>query len=232
VADFVVAAGVCLAAACLLFPAIATSRHHHLRDLCASRQRDIGRALIEYSERGYFPVVPARGNAAVAGIYAPKLLEQGLIQDVSQFVCPAATGSRIVVRVPASMEEIYAARGPQLLEIYQSMGKNYAYRFPPVVNGRLQRVRNQGREHFALLADVPLVSTVSSAVSSHGRGQNVLFEDGHVGFLTSRKFLNDDLFVNHWGLVEASLDPDDCVLAPSCSPPLPRILPAGMTTAE
>jgi hypothetical protein len=55
----------------------------------------------------------------------------------------------------------------------------------------------------------------------------VLFEDGHVAYLNSRWLLNDDIFLNHWGLVEAPLDPDDCVLAPSYSSPLPRIQSVG-----
>ncbi len=230
--DVVVAAGVCFAMACLLLPAVQQSRNRALVDLCASRQRNVFLGLNQYSsDRGYFPVIPARGNAAVAGIYATKLLERELVQDANDFVCPAATGSRLVVGVPTSMQEIYSARGPQLWKIYHAMGKNYAYRFPPVVNGRLQRVRNQGRTNFALLSDVPLMQSGNSAISSHGRGQNVLFEDGHVAYLSSRWLLDDDLFVNRWGLVEAPLDSDDCVLAPSYSAPLPRIQSVGAALA-
>jgi anti-sigma-K factor RskA len=230
--DVVVAAGVCLAMACLLLPAIHQSRNRYLVELCANRQRNVFLALDQYSsDRGYFPVIPASGNAAVAGVYATKLLELELVRDASDFVCPAATGSRLVVGIPTTMQQIYSAQGPQLWKIYHAMGKNYAYRFPPVINGHLQRVRNQGRTGFALLSDVPLMQSTNSAISSHGRGQNVLFEDGHVGYLTSRWLRNDDLFLNHWGLVEAPLDPDDCVLAPSYSSPLPRIQSVGATIA-
>lgn len=227
VADFIVAAGVCLAAACMFFPAIVASRYQSQRVLCQQNLRQAGVALVSYSELtdGRFPTVPAKGNAAVAGIYAPKLIDQQLA-DPQVFECPAAKNRILVVRVPYSLRDVYQARGPQLWQIQQSVGGDYAYRFPYLVNGRLQAQRNRGRENFALLADVPLELNGNSCISSHGPGQNLLFEDGHVSYLATRRLpgaLQDDLFLNHQGLVEAGLEEQDCVLAPSHATPLPRV---------
>ena len=65
VADFIVAAGVCLAAACMFFPAIVASRHHSQRTLCQRNLQQAGVALDTYSQlKGWFPTVPAKGNAS------------------------------------------------------------------------------------------------------------------------------------------------------------------------
>jgi len=224
VADFVVAAGVCLAVSCLFFPAIANSRHHWQVAGCQNHMRELGQAFADYSggPGGYFPLVPASGPAAVAGIYGPKLMEKGLVNDGRVFLCPAK-GSTIVLRIPRP-QEILAAQGPQLVRLHRTMGGDYAYAFGYLQNGRLQGIRNQGSSQGVLLADAPLEQIRDLAIGTHGRGQNVLFEDGHVRFLTKRLrpgTTNDDLFVNADGLQQAGVDANDYVLGASHVAPFP-----------
>lgn len=223
-ADFIVAAGVCLAAACMFLPAVSNSRYHSQRVACENNQRLLSYALNDYSSanRGYFPVVPARGNLAAAGIYAPLLMEKGFVEDSNLFSCPAK-GSKLIVRIPLP-EDIRNAKGPQLVTLHQSMGGDYAYSLGFVANGRLHGVKNQGRTHYAVLGDAPIEQLTTANLTTHGRGQNVLFEDGHVQFLTKRSLPSrkaDDLFLNDDGRLEAGLHPNDAVLAPSATPPLP-----------
>ena len=93
VVDMTIAAGIFLAACLLFFPAINNSRYHAQIAGCQNNLRHIGRALIEYSEnaKGLFPRVPATGNLAVAGMYAPTLREQGFVLDDHVFLCPASS---------------------------------------------------------------------------------------------------------------------------------------------
>lgn len=223
--DFVVAAGVCLAAACLFFPAIVNSRYHSQLASCQNNQRELGTALINYSDvtNGFFPTIPAKGKFSVAGIYAPKLADKGLIQDARRFLCPAK-GSTVVLKIPP-LTDIAQARGPRLVKLQRQMGGDYAYTLGFVEKGRLQGIRNNSRSNTPLLADAPLENTRNIAIGTHGRGQNVLFEDGHVEFLATRfrpgVERQDDLFFNDDGFVHAGLHASDAVLAPSEASPMP-----------
>lgn len=223
-ADLVVAVGVCFAAACLFFPAIANSRWRSQIAGCQHNMRDVGMALIDYSggPGGYFPQIPASGKLSVAGIYAPKLIERGFLQDGRVFLCPGKSNT-MVVKIPR-IQDIVAARGPQLVTLHRTMGGDYAYPLGFVEQGRLRGIRNQARSTAALLSDAPLENTPNFIVGSHGRGQNVLFQDGHVKYMLTRHSpanQQDDLFFNDQGFVQAGLHAQDFVLAPSPISPLP-----------
>ena len=145
--DFVVAAGICLAAACLFFPALLNSRYNARLVHCQNNMRILGQALNQYSENnnGYFPVVPAKGKLAVAGAYAALLREQGLIDEDSSriFNCPAR-GKVVNIRIPLC-KEVDAASGQRLVVLQKTMGGDYAYPLGYVENGKLKGIRNQGR---------------------------------------------------------------------------------------
>jgi hypothetical protein len=224
-ADFIVAAGVCLAAACLFFPAIVNSRYHSQLAICQNKMKGIGQALVSYSqsdERGMFPVIPKEGKLSVAGVYAPVLVENGLIEDSDVFYCPAKSQT-VVLRIPHS-KDVLSAEGNQLVSLHRTMGGDYAYTLGFVKNGRLHGIHNQNRTHYPVLSDEPQEELPNSVISSHGRGQNVLFEDGHVAFLSTRKrpgVADDDMFRNYRGFQRAGIHSDDAVLAPSAVTPTP-----------
>ena len=224
VADFVVAAGVCLAASCLFFPALINSRYHWQLAGCQNNMRQVGQGLIEFSggHGGYFPAATSSGPFAAAGIYGPQLIQSKLVPDGRVFRCPAK-GSTVVIRVP-DLSEILAAKGFQLDRLHREMGGDYAYHLGYLVNGRLYGVRNLGRTHGAILADAPLENLRNVSIGTHGKGQNVLFEDGHVCFLATRQrpgSSDDDIFFNNLGLQRAGMNADDVVLGASHVAPLP-----------
>jgi hypothetical protein len=223
-ADFVVAAGVCLAAACLFFPAVANSRWHAQMAGCQNNLRELGTSLAQYSNTagGYFPVIPLNGNLSFSGIYAAKLAARGLMPDQRVILCPGK-GSTYLLKIPP-LQDIAAAQGPQLVRLHRTTGGDYAYALGYVQRGHLYGNRNQGRWNVAILSDAPLEKLRNTAIGTHGRGQNVLFEDGHVRFMTKRTrpgVPSDDMFVNDQMLVRAGLHPEDNVLAPSYVSPLP-----------
>lgn len=217
--DLLVAAGVMAAATLLFFPAVHHSRQMAQRAACQNNLRVLGAALIGYSDghKGYFPVVPVEGRLAAAGIYAPKLLEAGFLDDPRYVFCPASPRATELRRIP-TIAELESAAEEQLAGLHQQMGGSYGYSLGHLHNGEYRGTRNQNRTHFALMSDAPCMDDPRSNSPNHGPcGHNVLFEDGRVQFLTTCRLLecDDELFVNADGKVAAGLHEDDSVIAPS-----------------
>jgi hypothetical protein len=225
-ADAIVIAGILLAAAFLFFPAIAGSRYRSQIATCGENLRHLGLAMAGYSEhnRGFFPSIPVSGNRAAAGIYAIILNEGGYLESPRVVLCP---GSRMAAqqnafRIP-TLAELDQAQGPDLWELHRMMGGTYGYTLGNVADGRYRTPRNRLRSHFALLADVPSLHLPGRQSGNHaGRGQNVLFEDLHIEFLTSpqREAFGEDFFRNRHGYIEAGVDEGDSVVVPSFVRPL------------
>ena len=228
-ADFVVAAGVCLAASCLFFPALINSRWHSQVAGCQNNFRQLGTALIDYSmgTDGYFPAIPPAGNLSFSGVFAAKLTAKGLAPDRRVFLCPAKGNTVTVLEIPP-LSDIAAAQGPRLVNLHRTMGGDYAYTLGYVKQGHLYGIRNRGRENVAILADAPLENLRNVSIGTHGRGQNVLYEDGHLGYQVSRRrpgVPHDDIFFNDQGQVSAGLHADDAVLGASHVSPFPTVEP-------
>ncbi|MEX0818966.1 MAG: hypothetical protein WD070_05215, partial [Pirellulaceae bacterium] len=158
-ADVVVMAGICLAGAMLFFPAISQSRYAARLQACQNNLRELGFALVDYSEKagqGRFPEVPSEGNRAAAGVYAPVLLSKGYLTDERKVICPSSMLAQRAAdwKLP-SLDEVDQASGRALLMIQQRMGGSYGYNLGVVVNGRHRAPRNRGRASFALMADAP-----------------------------------------------------------------------------
>ena len=224
IADVVVMAGVCLAGAMLFFPVISQSRYAARLQACQNNLRELGFALIDYSEkagRGHFPEVPVEGNRAVAGIYAPLLLDAGYLTDERQIICPSSALAQQTENWElSSLDEIDGASGQTLLLIQRSIGGSYGYSLGVVVNGLYRAPKNLGRSHFALMADAPSLQLAEYRSTNHGgRGNNILYEDGHTQYVVESCVEGDNPFVNRLGWREAGVDIDDAVVAPSFAPP-------------
>ncbi len=220
--DAVVAGGIVLALAMLFFPAIANSRFQSRIASCQHNLQHLGRTLNDYSEssRGFFPRIPLEGNRAVAGLYAPILVENQYLTETDVLVCP---GSRLadnlsLWRVP-SLQEVDQARDRQLRDLQRTMGGSYGYTLGYLENERYQTPRNEGRACFAIMSDAPSMHLQGRRSENHGGyGQNVLFEDNHVEFIVNC-VAYDRLFVNRDGYAEAGLDKADSVIGSSAAPP-------------
>lgn len=113
-------------------------------------------------------------------------------------------------------------------------GGHYAYTLGVRDGDYFASPRYQGRSAFAVMSDAAIIQngmryqnkeTVSPTLISHGgRGINVLYEDGRVGFLPSQSLsrIPDNPLFNHEGRTEAGLTIDDASLAPSWQPPFIR----------
>jgi len=223
--DVSVVAGIMVTAVLLIFPAIESSRFRARVMACQDNLQQLGTALVQYSEHHakYFPQVPQQGNLAAAGIYAPALLNDGLLDSPQRVICP---GSSLAAAPPSqvpSLVQLQAATGRELGRLRSMMGGSYGYSLGYVEDGRYVSTRNLSRPTFALMADTPSDPLPGFQSENHGgQGQNVLFEDGHVRFLTSSRPIEDgdDVFVNDTGLVAAGDQRNDSVVASSAAAPL------------
>jgi hypothetical protein len=217
--DMAIAAGIFLAAATLFFPALNQSRFAARVAGCQNNLRQIGRALTEYSEmhNGYFPNVPLRGQLAVAGIYGPRLVQLRFISDPHLLICPdSSLAGRQDYNVPTP-QQLETAEGPHLVRLQRLSGGSYGYTLGYVVDGRYQPTKNLQRKTFALMADAPGDAEPFNTLNHEGHGQNVLFEDEHLQYLTTCKAhgCNDHIFLNDEGEQAPGMHANDAVIGGS-----------------
>ena len=223
--DMTVSLAVFVVAGLLILPAIQTSRFSSRLATCRDNMRELGTALAGYSQanQGYLPSVPTQGNLAAAGIYAPTLLQGGFLTDARRVVCPdSPLAEQGNFRMP-TLAELQAADAQQAAVLRQQMGGSYGYCIGYMDNGVLHATKNLGRSNFAIMADAPREERPDRQSADHGgRGQNVLFEDGHVDFLTSSQpsGWSDDIFANDRNQVAAGVHRDDSVIVSSGVAPI------------
>jgi hypothetical protein len=223
-ADVAIAAALFLAATMLFFPALNQSRFAARVLGCQNNLREIGTALTNYADLhgGYFPNIAPEGRLGAAGVYATRLLEGGYLANQRVIVCPAsALADEDEFRVPTS-EELQNVPGEHLAQMHRRMGGSYGYNVGYVSNGRYYPTKNQHRFHFALMADAPSAKPPYRSHNHGNCGQNVLFEDLHVQYLTTcrARGCTDDIYLNDKGEVAAGIHKDDAVVAASHTKPL------------
>jgi hypothetical protein len=215
-----------LIAGLLILPAVNGVRFQSRLTACKDNLHQVGQSLAEYSHRNseIYPVVPAEGNLAAAGIYAPILVQSGFLIESQRVICPdSQQAQQQGFRVPA-IDEVRAAAGQELARFRQNMGGSYGYCLGYFENGVYQPTRNLNREYFAIMGDAPSQDRPDRQSSNHGGlGQNMLFDDNHVAFCSMTRMGNDDFFANDNGQVEPGCQPNDAVVAPSDTGPKPGV---------
>ena len=221
-ADMFVAAGIFLAAALLFFPVIQNSRFLARQTHCENNLSHLGLALASYSDKdggGFYPCVPTAGKFSFAGVYALILRDNGYLQDPTLVLCPSSDLAQQPggFRMP-TLEEVDQASRMAIADFRRIAGGSYGYNLGFVVDGRHHWPRNQGRTHFALMADAPNSAWMDLRSLNHGgRGQNLLFGDGHVRFVVEcvGDGCLDHPFQNHFGRPEAGVNENDSVIGSS-----------------
>ncbi|HWB11154.1 MAG TPA: hypothetical protein VG826_18140 [Pirellulales bacterium] len=225
VQDMVVGGGIFLAACMLIFPAIAQRLSSARITNCQNNLRAIGVALQQYSDYygGFFPLVPEQGPLAVAGMYGPVLNELGLVEGSAVLVCPSSplAAERETFMVPA-LAKVIETPAAELPLVQSRMGGSYGYTFGYNENGHYRGHRNRGRVRFALVADSPGEQSGDPSPNHGGAGQNVLFEDMHVGFMKHCRIsdCDDHIYINRDGYVGAGIGSDDAVIGRSSDRPV------------
>ena len=177
--DMAMVAGILLAASLLILPAIHSGRVQSRLLACQDNLRQIGLGLTQYSEQnqGYFPKPPTDGSTAVALGVPRTLAETQCLSDPKVILCP---GSQLAANDPFTVPEV-ADESPR----NQPRQGTYGFTLGHQRNGVLYPTRNLRRPNFPVASDAPSPWLPHHQSENHGRfGQNVLFEDGAVRFLT------------------------------------------------
>ncbi len=222
--DVAVAGAVIFLAGLLVVPAINGSRFQARVTACQDHLRNVGQALAEHSHRNQdlFPAVPAQGNLAADGIWAPMLMDEGLLLEPQMVLCPESPlAQQSDFQIP-SLAELRKAAGEELAHIQQKMGGSYGYCLGYSDHGALQPTRNLNRDYFAILADAPSDRPDHQSDNHDGLGQNVLFEDLHIEFCSTTRPGDgrDNIYTNDDNRVAPGLHRDDAVLAASGKAPV------------
>lgn len=237
-ADVAVAIGLMVIAVAVLLPALQASRFNAGVVACQNKLKDVGTALLAYSEmqpNNRFPSIDIQGNRAAAGIYAPVLISNKLVTDSNSFYCPQSIRlTKVTNQGVPTLDEIDEAVGDTLDDLKSRMGGTYGYSLGYIDNDRYVPPKNHGRENFALLGDAPRKDGKRRMTSNHGgRGQNFFFEDGHVKFF--KQLPNEDVmdnpFVNQKGYVAAGVNWTDSVLGTSSDIPFTKAYADAYTDA-
>jgi len=223
--DYIIAAGIFLAATMLVFPAVHRSRVDARVAVCQDHMRLIGLGLGRYAEiYGYFPYVPATGRFAACGIYGPILQQHGLLPDASVLICPdSRLAENRQFRIP-TLDDLRLAEALPLQQLHREMGGSYGYHPGHIEYNRYVATKRGAREFFAMLADaVDEVGTDGTANHGH-RGQNVLLQSGRVVFILKPRLSDngDHIYISDSGFRGAGLGDHDSSITSSFVAPLPE----------
>lgn len=229
-----------IALSCLLLPVVLEARSQSRKLQCAQHLRTLGGQLTQLAmvdEQHRFPTIATQGPRAFAGWFTVELVDAGMLENPELLKCvslsPNTTQFARVVCIPSSSDFFRASPEQQRLWRVE-LGGNYAYNLGVHQSGRVAGPQLEGRAHFAILSDAPMIVQDREVFSAHdGRGINIFYEDGHVAFVrlsdrNSRGSVVDSWhsFVDHpfrniVGEHAAGLAHNDAALGPSPSSPLP-----------
>jgi type II secretory pathway pseudopilin PulG len=203
--------------ASLLFPALSYSRYNSRLLSCQDNLRQVGMAFMNYSSinDGNFVAIPAGGKLASSGCYGPILKDAGLLESDSLLACAGLGSDTSPVAIP-TVAQIESSDDDQQIQHYrQSMGGHYGHSMGYRNDNGYQAHQNSGNSQVVLLADQPSSRLDRQSLNHNGNGQNCLFGDGRVAFVSGPAYGGDNLFVNDYGVVGPGASAIDNVIAPS-----------------
>jgi hypothetical protein len=223
--DISVTAAVLVLAALVVLPAVHYSRFQARLAACQDNLRQVGTSLAQYSERhnGRLPSAAAEGRLAVASTYAPTLLSSGLLLENRPVVCPDSPLVKPRSFPVPSAEEFQAAADNEAERLLPQISSGYRYYVGSANHRDVEPIKDLQRSYCAVIADAPSEQQPNHRSLNHGgQGQNVLFEDGHVEFLTLLQSSGsaDDSSTNEDHLVAIGVHRNESVVAPGGTTPI------------
>ncbi|MFO0892732.1 MAG: hypothetical protein U0790_29545 [Isosphaeraceae bacterium] len=226
-ADFAVAASIFLAGFLTLVPAIQHSRGRMNQAGCVFNLQQIGHSLAQYATmHPFYPYPPGNQPDAPAGTFAAVLHDAGLLRDLSVLHCPCNGPCSGHVRELPACEQLVELRRSEPDRFAKLLRWDYAYnvgyRHP---SGKPGPVESRLPMAIPVVADAPAHVNYTQILDgnspNHGRrGQNVLYSDGSVHWLRTRRVSphDADLFLNKLREVGPGMDELDAALLPSYTP--------------
>jgi prepilin-type processing-associated H-X9-DG protein len=193
---------------------------------CARNLERFHRALTDYADNhhGQFPAVGAEPPRNFAGSFVVTLHESGVMPPGLSVSCPGEPPRAPMAITFAELEKLSP---DEFQNMTRTLAGCYAYSLgyrEPGGTGLLGLTQSMdGR--LPIMADAPAMDAPNevrqgNSTNHEGKGQNVLFLDGHVEFLTTRSVgSDDDIYLNADRRVEAGRGPRDTVLGRSDARP-------------
>lgn len=186
---------------CLALPALVRVRFESRKSQCAQNLSGLGSEFVDFaliSPDRRLPFVALEGPGAFAGVYAVRLRDAGATITPTRLSCGSLLGiERPGNNLPAipTLAELQQM-AIQELELWQrAIGGDYAYNLGVEEGESVRAPRFEGRSHFAIMADAPVIMGQQEQFIAHdGRGINLLYEDGRVAFVSVRAFVVETPF--------------------------------------
>jgi len=206
-ADVAVAAGILMAGLLTLLPAVKSARDKMSQAGCGFNLQQLYAGLTHYAVRhGHYPSVDARDTDAPVGGYAAQLTDEFLLRDLGSLHCPCRG------RCP------HDGTRPDPNHIDYAYHVGYRSRD----SGQIVPASPRLGAQIPILADQPphddhRTILEGNSPNHNGRGQNVLFSDGHIQWFASRRLnpMDRDMFLNEARMPEPGLGPEDVSLVPA-----------------
>jgi prepilin-type processing-associated H-X9-DG protein len=226
-ADFLIAACLLVTILGVGIPWVISARAQAARVACEDNMRRCYAGLKNYKElhHGRFPDVAAAAAAPrnVAALWMPILRDAQTLPEAVSVRCPAVGASPPCAW---SLKELQAMEPEEFQRHVRALASGYGYslghRSGEVVIG--PRSDPDKDTMLPIMADcAPTGVLVGNSPNHGGSGQNVLYQDGHVKFCTTRTvgFGGDDIYVNKEQKVAAGLDWMDSVIGHGAASPNP-----------
>ncbi|MBX3417831.1 MAG: hypothetical protein KF851_09525 [Pirellulaceae bacterium] len=221
--DFVVGVLAVTVLSSLLFPAILSSRHQQRVAHCQQNLGDIYQAFATYSnthQRDMIPI-PTSGPLSAAGVFAPFLKDQGLVNSSSTFACPGL-GENLTCEIPSCEQILNTPCEIKRKKFCERMSGDYGLSLGHLQDGRYMSPRLTTTVNAVLIADAPGIDSPNYMTRNHdGKGANCLLRDGSIVFVVGGVYVEDSIYVNDLGVVGAGLHEGDAVIA-GCNIPFPN----------
>jgi prepilin-type processing-associated H-X9-DG protein len=222
-----------LVAACLLLlvgglgvigmAAIAAQRHV---TECQDNLRKFHQALTAYADKheDRFPWVESQAPKNFAGSFIPALNEDGVLPSDITVSCPGNEPRAPAPVTFAQLEEMRRSHPGDYIGMTRTLAGCYAYSlgYREGEAGPHYGLTRRMDGRLPIMADAPPCRSANevepgNSLNHGGKGQNVLFIDGHVEFLTTRTVpgTDDDMYLNAERRVAAGRGPGDVVLGRS-----------------
>jgi hypothetical protein len=197
---------------------------------CANNLRQFDQALETYADthNGQYPWVGATRPKNFAGSFVAALNEARLMPAGLSVSCP---GDPPQPPSGLTFTQLEGLKPDEFLSATRTLAGYYAYSLGYQEPGgmALLGVTRSMEDRVPIMADAPSCASGNAVLAGNspnheGRGQNVLFRDGHVEFHTTRTLGagGDDIYLNADQRVAAGRGASDVVLGRSDAVPFPE----------